>query len=633
MNTADIPVFILCGGLGTRIKEEAEFRPKPMVPIGEHSILWHVMRIYAQHGFRRFVLGLGFKADVVKDYFRNFHLHNADCTIKLKTNEVKVHESRHDLDWEVTLAYTGEKNMTGSRVVQAARKYLGDAKHFAVTYGDGLTDANLAEEFSHHLAGKKLGTVLGVNPPSRFGEIKVEGSHVIEFAEKPDLEGHWINGGFFFFHHDFLKYLTEDESCVLERGPLVQIARRPVEYPQTPWLLGVHGHATRPRATDRARRIRKPAVAQIKSAMFAEAFQDKTVWLSGHTGFKSAWRARWLTQPGARVHGFALPPATTPSVFEQFGLAKKIEHEIADVCDAGAVKKSILHVQPDFVFHLAAQALVRYSYEHPLETYATNVMGTAHVLEALRSLEKPCAAVIVTTDKCYENREKDYACAEEDHLGGHDPYSSSKGAAEIVTSAYRRSFFGKSPVRIARARAGNVIGGGDWAPDRIVPDCIRALQRGEAIPVRNKPATRPWQHVLEPLSGYLWLATALAQPKLVDAEAKDVLTAFNFSPEKEANRTVVELVGEILKSWPGRWDDRSDPKTVHEAKLFMLSTAKAKRVLHWQPTWKFETASARMVEWYRGVNENAAAAERLTLQQIAEYENAARAAQTAWATK
>ncbi|HEX5398599.1 MAG TPA: sugar phosphate nucleotidyltransferase, partial [Verrucomicrobiae bacterium] len=219
MNSADVPVFILCGGLGTRIKEETEFRPKPMVPIGDHPILWHVMQVYARHGFRHFVLCLGFKADVVKDYFRDFHLHNADCTIKLKSNEVTVHECRQDLDWEVTLAYTGEKNMTGSRIAQAARKYLGAAGHFAVTYGDGLTDANLTQEFRGHLDENKTGTVLGVNPPSRFGEIKVEGGRVLEFAEKPDLEAHWINGGYFFFHRDFLKYLSEDEGCVLEREP------------------------------------------------------------------------------------------------------------------------------------------------------------------------------------------------------------------------------------------------------------------------------------------------------------------------------------------------------------------------------------------------------------------------------
>jgi glucose-1-phosphate cytidylyltransferase len=221
----NIPVFILCGGLGTRIKEETEFRPKPMVPIGEHPILWHIMQIYARHGFRRFVLCLGFKADVIKDYFRNFHLHNADCTIKLRTNEVTVHEHRQKLDWEVTLAYTGEKNLTGSRIAQATRKYLGAAESFAVTYGDGVTNADLAGELAYHLQQKKLGTVLGINPPSRFGEIKVEGDRVVEFAEKPDLEGHWINGGFFFFHRDFCRQLSEDERCMLEREPLAQLAR------------------------------------------------------------------------------------------------------------------------------------------------------------------------------------------------------------------------------------------------------------------------------------------------------------------------------------------------------------------------------------------------------------------------
>lgn len=225
MNTAEIPVFILCGGLGTRIKEETEFRPKPMVPIGEHPILWHIMRIYERHGFRKFILCLGFKADVVKDYFSNFHLHNNDCTIALKTNKIEAHESRADFDWEVTLAYTGEKNMTGSRVAQAARKYLGNAEYFAVTYGDGLTDANLAEEFRYHVKHKKLGTILGIHPPSRFGEIKVEGEKVLEFSEKPDLEDHWINGGYFFFQRDFLKYLSEEENCVLEREPMVRLAR------------------------------------------------------------------------------------------------------------------------------------------------------------------------------------------------------------------------------------------------------------------------------------------------------------------------------------------------------------------------------------------------------------------------
>jgi CDP-glucose 4,6-dehydratase len=364
--------------------------------------------------------------------------------------------------------------------------------------------------------------------------------------------------------------------------------------------------------------------------MFNDAFQGKVVWLSGHTGFKGAWLACWLVRLGAKVHGFSLPPSTTPALFNELNLQGQVEHEIGDVRDLEAVKKSILRVQPDFVFHLAAQPLVRYSYDHPIETFATNIMGTAHVLEALRSLEKLCAVVVVTTDKCYENRERDYAYEEGDHLGGHDPYSASKGAAEIVAAASRRSFFGKSPVRIATARAGNVIGGGDWALDRIVPDCIRSLQRGEAIPIRNKTATRPWQHVLEPLSGYLWLATRLYQGP---AGGEPLTTAFNFGPEKESNRTVVELVAEILKHWPGQWEDKSDPKAVHEAKLLMLSTAKAKRVLAWHPTWDFPTAIARTAQWYRAVSANAATAEAVTVEQIEQFEQNAREAGLAWAVK
>lgn len=220
-----VPVFILCGGLGTRIKEETEFRPKPMVPIGEHPILWHVMQSYARHGFRRFVLCLGFKADYVKNYFRNFAALNSDCTVNLRTNEVKVHERIHDLDWDVTLVFTGEKNMTGSRVAQAAQKYLGAAPHFAVTYGDGLTDANLAAELAFHLKHGRIGTVLGVNPPSRFGELRTDGEVVQEFAEKPDLSQTWINGGFFFFRREFLPYLSVAPDCILERAPLVNLAR------------------------------------------------------------------------------------------------------------------------------------------------------------------------------------------------------------------------------------------------------------------------------------------------------------------------------------------------------------------------------------------------------------------------
>jgi glucose-1-phosphate cytidylyltransferase len=222
---SNIPVFILCGGLGTRIKEETEFRPKPMVPIGNHPILWHLMRIYRRNGFKKFILCTGFKSEVIKHYFLSYASMRSDFTVDLKSNNLTVHSIDHDEDWEVTVAYTGEQNMTGSRIAIAAEKYLNHAEHAAVTYGDGLTDANLEEEFHFHLSHGKIGTVLGVNPPSRFGEIVLEGNTVTRFSEKPEFKEKWINGGFFFFKRDFFpRYLSKNPSCILEKAPLVELA-------------------------------------------------------------------------------------------------------------------------------------------------------------------------------------------------------------------------------------------------------------------------------------------------------------------------------------------------------------------------------------------------------------------------
>lgn len=222
----DIPVFILCGGLGTRIKEETELKPKPMVPIGNYPILWHIMHLYRSHGFRKFILCTGFKSEVIKSFFLNYHSMHSDFTVDLRSNALKVHSTHHDEDWEVTLAYTGEMTMTGGRLAQAAAKYLGNAKHAAVTYGDGLTDANLRDEFEFHKRHGKIGTILGVNPPSRFGELKLAGTVVKEFDEKPEFNEKWINGGFFFFQNEFFSdYLQSFESCVLEKQPLAKLAQ------------------------------------------------------------------------------------------------------------------------------------------------------------------------------------------------------------------------------------------------------------------------------------------------------------------------------------------------------------------------------------------------------------------------
>jgi len=353
-------------------------------------------------------------------------------------------------------------------------------------------------------------------------------------------------------------------------------------------------------------------------------YRGKKVLLTGHTGFKGSWMAEWLLGLGADVVGIALEPTEQPALFDQLRLKDRLEHHIQDIRDAEKVSAIITNAQPDIVFHLAAQPLVRYSYDHPIETFDTNVMGTVHVLDALRKLGKPCEAVMVTTDKCYENKEVDRPYREDDPMGGHDPYSASKGACELVVSSYRRSFFNPATygqshqIALASARAGNVIGGGDWALDRIVPDCMRTLAEERPVPVRNPHATRPWQHVLEPLGGYMVLAMHLADRSSAD-EFKSRCSGFNFGPDPESNRSVRELVEEVLACWPGAWEDQSNPDAVHEAGLLNLSIDKAEKLLGWMPVWNFETAIRETVRWYRGVLKQDMDALEITRNQIADY--------------
>lgn len=352
-------------------------------------------------------------------------------------------------------------------------------------------------------------------------------------------------------------------------------------------------------------------------------YSGKKVLLTGHTGFKGSWMAEWLLALGANVVGVSLEPQDDPSLFEQLDLESRIEHHIQDIRDAGRIAELVKAALPDIVFHLAAQPLVRYSYEHPIETFDTNVMGTVHVLDALRQLNTPCEVVIITTDKCYENKETARPYSEDDPMGGYDPYSASKGACELVVSSYRRSFFHpddfgtKHQISLASARAGNVIGGGDWAADRIVPDCMRTLAAGDPVPVRNPHATRPWQHVLEPLGGYLALAMKLAEEQ-TSKVWKESCSGFNFGPDPESNRSVGDLVEQVLTCWPGTWLDQSSPGAVHEAGLLNLSIEKAEDLLGWKPVWNFENAIDRTVQWYHAVHQGAAPLE-LTRQQIVQY--------------
>ena len=365
---------------------------------------------------------------------------------------------------------------------------------------------------------------------------------------------------------------------------------------------------------------------------FFNIYQNKKVFLTGHTGFKGSWLAEWLLLLGAEVYGYALEPSSSTSLFCQLGLASRMHHHVADIRDQPLLEKSLLAFQPDFVFHLAAQPLVRYSYANPLETYETNVMGTIHLLEALRKLQHlhhhsrtPIAAVMVTTDKVYRNHGHGTSFHEEDSLGGHDPYSSSKAMDEIVIAAYRDSYFkALSFIRLASARAGNVIGGGDDAEDRIVPDCVRALKNSELISLRHSYAVRPWQHVLEPLGAYLWLgASLMTDPSLAQA--------FNFGPGPQENYRVLDLVSEFLEHWPGEYRDASDPEAVHEAPLLHLSIDKAASLLGWLPLWGFKETIAQTVKWYRSHHEKLQSDTEMTQHQIASYVATAKKANAPWA--
>lgn len=331
--------------------------------------------------------------------------------------------------------------------------------------------------------------------------------------------------------------------------------------------------------------------------MFDNIYKGKKVWLSGHTGFKGAWLAEWLLSLGAEIRGYALAPDNTQLLFGELNLNKRIDSQFLDIRDAESVKKSIIEFKPDFVFHLAAQPLVRLSYETPRETIATNVLGTVNVLDALRFLNHPCVAVIVTSDKCYENLETGHPHDENDRMGGSDPYSASKGMAELAVTTYRRSFFSqKSLVKVASARAGNVIGGGDMATDRIVPDIVRAYETQQSVGVRNPASTRPWQHVLEPLSGYLWLGACLFNPNLI-SQPNHFATDFNFGPNPEAVRTVDDLVSQFKLVWPDL-KVMKGPAGPHEAAKLSLSIEKAANILKWSPVWNFDTTIRKTADWY-----------------------------------
>ena len=358
---------------------------------------------------------------------------------------------------------------------------------------------------------------------------------------------------------------------------------------------------------------------------FGGAFAGKRVLLTGHTGFKGSWLSRWLLDLGADVTGYALEPDTSPSLFADLGLAAVMDSHIGDIRDAARFDEVFAEVRPELVLHLAAQPLVRRSYTEPRYTLETNVMGTANVLEAVRRSDECRVVLNVTTDKVYANDEAGEAFSEDRPLGGHDPYSASKAASEIVTASYRDSFFSQAgAAAVATARAGNVIGGGDWAEDRLVPDCARALASGQPLAVRNPASVRPWQHVLEPLSGYLHLAARL----LVDRE---LAGAFNFGPDPDSARTVGEVAERFVSAWgEGSWHVPESGVQPHEAAQLRLDIGKAGRTLGWHPVWEFDETIQRTAAWYHAYT-GGADATALVEADFDAYLTAARAAAAPWA--
>lgn len=336
--------------------------------------------------------------------------------------------------------------------------------------------------------------------------------------------------------------------------------------------------------------------------MFNNVYKNKTVLLTGHTGFKGSWLSIWLNELGANVVGYALEPYTPKDNFILTGLKNKITHIIGDVRNYKKLKEAFTKYRPEFVFHLAAQPIVRKSYLNPKETYDINVGGTVNVFECCRLTDSVKVIINITSDKCYKNKEWIWGYRENDPMGGYDPYSSSKGCSELITEAYRKSFFNPENNReygksLSSVRAGNVIGGGDWQKDRLIPDCIRALENNEDIKIRNPEATRPWQHVLEPLSGYLLLASKMYK------EPRKLSGAWNFGPNYDSIVSVRKIVSMVVEKWGGgKWLDISDKNEPHEANLLSLDISKARNFLNWHPRWNIQKCIEKTMEWYKNYN-------------------------------
>ena len=519
----------------------------------------------------------------------------SDVTFDMQNNRMEVHQ-RNAEPWRVTLVDTGDTTSTGGRLKRVA-DYVKNEAEFCFTYGDGVADIDIGALIAFHRQHGKRATITAVQPPGRYGALSMDGKSVCGFTEKPQGDGGRINGGFFVLSPGCID-LIEADSSAWEGKPLS--------------LLAAHGHPARQESTGGTLAIRQCAVEGVE--VNPEFWRGKRVFLTGYTGFKGGWLSLWLQSMGAEVHGYALNPPTATNLFEVAEIARGMASStIADIREADKLRLAMQSVHPEVVFHLAAQPLVRHSYVEPVETYAVNVMGTVRLLEAVRATPGVKALVNVTTDKCYENREWLWGYRESEALGGFDPYSSSKACAELVTSAYRRSFLGPAGVALASARAGNVIGGRDWAEDRLIPDFLRAMDSGELLKIRFPGSTRPWQHVLEPLSGYLMLAERLY------ADGAEFAEGWNFGPGEDGAKPVGWIVERLAEMRGGvRWQSEESQQP-HEANYLKLDSSKARARLHWQPRWSLQQALQKTLEWHDAWR-NGGDMRAFTLNQIGLYQ-------------
>lgn len=517
-------VVILAGGYGTRISEESKFKPKPMIEIGGMPILWHIMKEYSYYGFNDFVICAGYKQHMIKEWFADYFLHTSDVTFDFtQGNEMIVHD-QHAEPWRVTVVDTGLNTMTGGRI-KRVQKYIGN-ETFMMTYGDGVCDVNIAELVKFYKQHGKLATLTAVVQEQQKGVLDIgQDNSVQAFREKSVNDGAIINAGYMVLEPEVFDTISGDDT-IFEQAPLRELA----------------------------------AKGQLMSYV--------------HRGF-------WQCMDTEREKSMLEKMWASGCAPWEVGLEGKMTSVIGDIRDFASLKAAFDAAQPEIVLHLAAQPIVRDSYKNPRYTYETNVMGTVNLLECVRTAQTPPRSVLnVTTDKVYQNNEWCWGYRENEPLDGFDPYSNSKSCSELVTHSYKNSFFADGSVAISTARAGNVIGGGDFANDRIIPDCVRAMAKGESIGVRNPYSTRPYQHVLEPLAAYLLIAQR-------QYEDNRYAGYYNVGPDDCDCVTTGTLVDLFCQAWGDgtTWENRAEANAPHEANFLKLDCSKLKSTFGWKPRW------------------------------------------------